>query len=202
MIKNLVAICALASVSAVKIQAQLEPDCLQFSATNVQVASQDGQVTVSFDAPSTEKSDIHHYNVMVNGVKKECEASPCTFPASDFEISNASTVSATVLPSWAQKFTVAFPKETSNEVLVCYPCEDGQDHFDDCSCPPPRVYEKIFCANEGEECSCDVGSLIWYGAGENWGSKTVETAVTMCDNSLVGDVAPGEAKSCLCQKQD
>lgn len=202
MIKNLAVLCALASVNAVKLQAEQEKDCMQFSATNVKAASQDGQVTVSFDAPSTEESAVHHYNVTVNGVEQKCDASPCTWAASDFDISNATTISATVKPAWKERFYVPFPIVTSNDVLVCYPCEDGQANNDDCTCPPPRVYEKDFCANEGQECSCDIGNLLWYGAGENWASMTVKTAVTMCDNSLLGDVAPGEAKSCLCQKQD
>merc|ERR1712127_108179 len=123
--RNLITFCALATINAVKIQAELEPDCMQFSATKVAAASANGQVTVSFDAPSTEKSTIDHYDVTVNGVKKECEASPCSWPATDFEIANASKITASVAPKWATRFTVAFPKETSNEVLVCYPCADG-----------------------------------------------------------------------------
>jgi len=119
MIKNLIAFCALASVNAVKLQAELDIDCTQFSATNVKTAYSNGQVTVSFDAPSTEKSAINHFNVTVNGVSKQCEASPCTYAAADFDISNATTISATVKPMWAERFTVPFPLETSNEVLVC-----------------------------------------------------------------------------------
>lgn len=64
--------------------------------------------------------------------------------------------------------------------------------MDDCSCPPPRVYEKKYCCGEGGGCYCDIGNRVWYGnGGELETSITAESNPTWCNNDTFGDVAPG-----------
>ena len=85
MFKNLLAITAFATANAVKLS-NTDYDCDTYSASNIKVSIADEQVTVAFDAPSTDKSTVAKYIVSMNDQEKSCNASPCTFAVSDFGI--------------------------------------------------------------------------------------------------------------------
>lgn len=118
MFKNLLAVTAIATANAVKL-AQTEYDCDTYSAQNIKVSYAGDQVTVAFDAPSTDKSAVNKYIVGMNEQEQSCISSPCTFAVSDFGIQSGSSHAAVVKPLWAEKFTVAFPRKVSESALYC-----------------------------------------------------------------------------------
>ena len=74
---------------------------------------------MSFTEPSTDKSAIESYKVVMNEQEFECEKPGCIIDISALNLEDGSEVSATVTPKFAKDFVVPFPVSPSPAALAC-----------------------------------------------------------------------------------